>query len=65
MTQQTTSLSSQAAGSSAAPSDVATQLEQSLSQLVWHVLYGKFHDAASLAVGAEQMLGRLRAGKAA
>jgi hypothetical protein len=39
---------------------VAQQLEQTLARLVWTVLYGKSHDASTLAVGAEQMLGNLR-----
>ncbi len=42
------------------PVDVAQQLEQTLSKLVWTVLYGKAHDASTLAVGAEQMLGELK-----
>lgn len=42
------------------PAEVATQLEQTLSKLVWQVLYGKFHDASSIAVKAEQMLGTLK-----
>lgn len=42
------------------PAGVAQQLEQTLSKLVWTVLYGKSHDAATLAVGAERMLGDLK-----
>jgi len=38
---------------------VASTLEQTLSKLTWTVLYGKANDAASLAVGAEQLLARL------
>lgn len=41
--------------------EVAEQLERSLSQLVWHVLYGKAIDASGLAVAAEQLLGNLAA----
>lgn len=41
--------------------DVASQLEQTLAKLVWTVLYGKSHDASSLAVAAEQLLGTLKA----
>jgi hypothetical protein len=42
---------------------VAQELEQTLSKLTWHVLYGKSHDASGLAVSAEQLLQKLRAGK--
>jgi hypothetical protein len=45
--------------------EVAEKLEQSLSKLVWHVLYGKPIDASGLAVTAEQLLGELKAPKAA
>lgn len=45
--------------------EVAEQLEQSLSKLVWHVLYGKAIDATGLAVAAEQLLGTLKPQKAA
>jgi len=38
------------------PADLASTLEQTLSKLCWTVLYGKSHDASSLAVGAEQLL---------
>jgi len=38
------------------PADLASSLEQTLSKLCWTVLYGKSHDASSLAVGAEQLL---------
>lgn len=41
------------------PADVATEIEQTLAKLVWQVLYGKFNDAASIAMKAEQMLGSL------
>ncbi len=41
------------------PADVAEQLEQTLAKLVWQVLYGKFHDASSTAMKAEQMLGAM------
>lgn len=44
------------------PAEVATQLEQTLHKLVWNVLYGKAIDAAGIATGAEQLLGRLRSG---
>lgn len=43
------------------PAAVAQQLEQTLSKLVWAVLYGKAHDASGLAVSAEQLLGTLKA----
>jgi hypothetical protein len=42
------------------PAAVAAQLEQTLSKLVWTVLYGKALDASTLAVGAEQMLGEMK-----
>jgi hypothetical protein len=45
--------------------EVAGQLEQTLSKLVWTVLYGKSFDASGLAIGAERLLSTLRAGKAA
>ncbi|WP_290867466.1 hypothetical protein [Aquabacterium sp.] len=45
--------------------EVATRLEQSLSKLVWTVLYGKSFDASGLAVGAEKLLSDLRKGKLA
>lgn len=38
---------------------LAGQLEQTLSKLVWQVLYGKAIDATTLAVSAEQMLAEL------
>lgn len=41
--------------------EVAEQLEQSLSQLTWHVLYGKAIDASGLAVAAEHLLGSFKA----
>jgi hypothetical protein len=41
--------------------DVAEQLEQTLSKLTWHVLYGKAIDASGLAVAAEELLGSLKA----
>jgi hypothetical protein len=41
--------------------EVAQQLEQTLSKLVWTVLYGKMFDASGVAVSAEQMLGKLKA----
>jgi hypothetical protein len=41
--------------------EVALQMEQTLSKLVWTVLYGKSHDASSAAVTAEQFLARLKA----
>jgi hypothetical protein len=47
------------------PADVAGKIEQTLSKLVWTVLYGKSHDASSAAVTAEQMLAQIKAGKAA
>ncbi len=43
------------------PASVAQELEQTLSKLTWHVLYGKSHDASGLAVTAEQLLQQLRA----
>jgi hypothetical protein len=43
------------------PAALAQQLEQTLSKLAWTVLYGKSHDAATLAVAAEQMLVPLKA----
>lgn len=45
--------------------EVATQIEQTLSKLVWTVLYGKSHDASGVAVSAEQFLAQLKAGKLA
>ncbi len=42
--------------------DVAQTLEQTLSKLVWQVLYGKAIDASSAAISAEQLLGRLKTG---
>jgi hypothetical protein len=47
------------------PAALAQQLEHTLSKLVWTVLYGKTHDASTLAVGAEQMLQGLKLPKAA
>jgi hypothetical protein len=41
------------------PAELATAVEQALAKLTWTVLYGKFNDASSLAVGAEQLLARL------
>lgn len=41
------------------PADVANELEQTLAKLVWQVLYGKFHEASSIAMKAEQMLGSM------
>lgn len=40
--------------------ELATQLASTLSKLTWTMLYGKSHDAASLAVAAEQMLTELK-----
>ncbi len=42
--------------------EVVLQLEQTLDQLVWQVLYGKSVDASTAAITAEQVLGRLRSG---
>lgn len=42
------------------PAALAQQFEQTLSKLAWTVLYGKSHDAATLAVAAEQMLAPLK-----
>lgn len=42
------------------PAELASSLEETLSKLCWTVLYGKSFDASSLAVGAEQLLERLR-----
>lgn len=47
------------------PAEVARQLEQALSKLVWAVLYGKAYDASGVAVGAEQMLSTLQAAQPA
>ena len=69
MALQTFSFAADAAGGAPAgeyvPADVAQRLEQTLSKLVWTVLYGKAHDASGLAVGAEQLLGTLKLAKAA
>jgi hypothetical protein len=46
------------------PADVAGLMAQTLSKLVWTVLYGKSHEASSAAVAAEQVLSSIRAGKA-
>ncbi len=45
------------------PASVAQELEQTLSKLTWHVLYGKAFDASGLAVSAEQLLLKLQAAK--
>jgi hypothetical protein len=42
------------------PLALVQDLEQTLSKLVWTVLYGKSFDAQQLAVSAEAMLGKLR-----
>lgn len=47
------------------PAEVAAQLEQTLSKLVWAVLYGKAYDASGLAVRAEQFLATLKASQPA
>lgn len=47
------------------PAELASKMEQTLSRLVWTVLYGKSHDASSVAVSAEQLLAQLKAGKLA
>jgi len=47
------------------PAELATQIEQTLSKLVWTVLYGKSHDASGAAISAEQLLSQLKAGKLA
>jgi hypothetical protein len=44
---------------------VAQQLEQTLSKLVWHVLYGKSHEASGVAVDAEQILAEIKRAKLA
>ena len=41
------------------PASVAQRLEQTLSKLVWQVLYGKTHDASCVAVAAEQILAEI------
>lgn len=38
---------------------LAEQVRETLARLTWHVLYGKSHEASSLAVGAEQLLNTL------
>lgn len=43
------------------PADVAAQIEQTLSRLIWVVLYGKSHEASSAAVNAEQALAQIKA----
>ncbi|MFZ5454900.1 MAG: hypothetical protein ACOY9I_04540 [Pseudomonadota bacterium] len=45
--------------------DDATKLEETLSALIWGVLYGKPIDGSRLAVQAEQVLAGLRAKEAA
>jgi hypothetical protein len=45
--------------------EVAGLIEQTLSKLIWTVLYGKSHDASSAAVTAEAVLAQIKAGKAA
>ena len=52
-----------APGGDYVPASIAQELEQTLSRLTWQVLYGKPHEASGLAVSAEQLLQKLRAGK--
>jgi hypothetical protein len=52
-----------APGGEYVPSAVAAKIEETLSKLVWTVLYGKTHAASSAAVSAEQMLARIKAGE--
>jgi hypothetical protein len=56
-----TDASNGAPGGEYVPATVAQELEQTLSKLTWTILYGKAHDASSLAVSAEQLLSKLRA----
>ena len=56
--------SSGAPGGEYVPAEVAAKIEQTLSKLIWTVLYGKSHDASSAAVNAEHELAALKAGKA-
>jgi hypothetical protein len=55
--------SSGAPGGEYVSAEVASTIEQTLSKLIWTVLYGKSHDASSAAISAEQVLSALKSGK--
>lgn len=69
MTLRTYSITPDAASGASAGSyvsaDDATKLEETLSALIWGVLYGKPIDGSRLAVQAEQVLAGLRVKEAA